>query len=66
MSKHHGNEIEDFNKPVETYALFYWKVFGGYKPVNFLYKIKDDFKRLDKFLNELDFQELLNDDEIIY
>ena len=66
MSKYHGNELEAFNKLVETYGNFYWLVFGGYKPVKFLYKIKDDFNRLDKFLHELGFQELLSDDEIFY
>lgn len=59
-------EIKEIEKPVETYGLFYWRVFDGYKSGDFLYKIKDDFNRLDEFLCELGFQELLSDDEIFY
>lgn len=59
-------KLKETRNPVETYGNFYWRVFGGYKPADFLHKIKENFNRLDKFLNELGFQELLSDDEIIY
>lgn len=32
-------EHNQINKPVETYGLFYWRVFDGYKSGDFLFGI---------------------------
>lgn len=59
-------QIPEIIKPVDTYGYFYWFFFSHRWELNFTTKLKDHFKRQKKFLSKLGFQELANEDKILF
>ncbi len=61
-----SKEIQDIIKPEHTYEVFYSTFFGNRWEPNFHSNLKGNFKSQIKFLSQIGFQELANDDEIIF